>query len=258
MVSEHMAWGCYFHICLRGFSQGLHFRRWIIRFHASVDKCSCRSRRAKLTVIMKRLSLMIVSLLLSAAVFAQQKSVTKFLGIPVDGSKAEMIQKLKDKGYTYNSQLDCLEGEFNGRDVQISVVTNNNKVYRILVQDAIPSSEGDIKIRFNTLCQQFEANGKYWSPSSSYTLSEEEDISYEMTVHNKRYQAAYYQFNVVEGMQEYMKANSEASLEDATTAIAEQAMKHSVWFMINQQRYGRYTIAIFYDNEYNQANGDDL
>ena len=44
---------------------------------------------------------MIVALLLSAIVFAQPKSVTKFLGIPVDGSKAEMIQKLKDKGYTY-------------------------------------------------------------------------------------------------------------------------------------------------------------
>lgn len=199
---------------------------------------------------------MIVALLLSAIVFAQPKSVTKFLGIPIDGSKAEMIQKLKEKGYTYNSKLDCLEGEFNGRDVQISVVTNNSKVYRILVQDAIPSSEGDIKIRFNTLCQQFEANGKYWSPSN-YTLSEEEDISYEMTVHNKRYQAAYYQFNVLEGMQEYMKANPEASSEDATTAVLEQAMKHSVWFMINQW-YGRYTIAMFYDNEYNQANGDDL
>lgn len=199
---------------------------------------------------------MIVALLLSAIVFAQPKSVTKFLGIPVDGSKAEMIQKLKDKGYTYNSKLDCLEGEFNGRDVQISVVTNNSKVYRILVQDAIPSSEGDIKIRFNTLCQQFEANGKYWSPSN-YTLSEEEDISYEMTVHNKRYQAAYYQFNVFEGIQEYMKANPEASSEDAATAVLEQAMKHSVWFMISQ-RYGRYTIAMFYDNEYNQANGDDL
>lgn len=199
---------------------------------------------------------MIVALLLSAIVFAQPKSVTKFLGIPIDGSKAEMIQKLKEKGYTYNSKLDCLEGEFNGRDVQISVVTNNSKVYRILVQDAIPSSEGDIKIRFNTLCQQFEANGKYWSPSN-YTLSEEEDISYEMTVHNKRYQAAYYQFNVFEGMQEYMKANPEASSEDAATAVLEQAMKHSVWFMINQ-RYGRYTIAMFYDNEYNQANGDDL
>lgn len=256
MVSAHLAWSCYFHICLRGFSPGLHFRTWIIRFHVSVEKRSCRNRRAKQTITMKKLSLMIVALLLSAIVFAQPKSVTKFLGIPVDGSKAEMIQKLKDKGYTYNSKFDCLEGEFNGRDVQISVVTNNNKVYRILVQDAIPSSEGDIKIRFNTLCQQFEANGKYWSPSN-YTLSEEEDISYEMTVHNKRYQAAYYQFNVFEGMQEYMKANPEASSEDAATAVLEQAMKHSVWFMINQ-RYGRYTIAMFYDNEYNQANGDDL
>ena len=199
---------------------------------------------------------MIVALLLSVIVFAQPKSVTKFLGIPVDGSKAEMIQKLKDKGYIYNSELDCLEGEFNGRDVQISVVTNNNKVYRIMVKDATSSSEGDIKIRFNTLCRQFDANGKYWSPSN-YILSEEEDISYEMTVHNKRYQAAYYQFNVLEGMQEYKKANPEASSEDAVVAIYEQAMKHSVWFMINQQ-YGRYTILMYYDNEYNQANGDDL
>ena len=89
---------------------------------------------------------MIVALLLSAIVFAQPKSVTKFLGIPIDGSKAEMIQKLKEKGYTYNSKLDCLEGEFNGRDVQISVVTNNSKVYRILVQDAIPSSEGAVPV----------------------------------------------------------------------------------------------------------------
>ena len=143
MVSAHLAWSCYFHICLRGFSQGLHFRTWIIRFHASVEKRSCRNRRAKQTITMKKLSLMIVALLLSAIVFAQPKSVTKFLGIPVDGSKAEMIQKLKDKGYTYNSKFDCLEGEFNGRDVQISVVTNNNKVYRIMVKDATSSSDGD-------------------------------------------------------------------------------------------------------------------
>ena len=34
-------------------------------------------------------------------------------------------------------------------------MTNNNKVYRILVKDAVGSSETDIKIRFNTLCQQF-------------------------------------------------------------------------------------------------------
>ena len=34
--------------------------------------------------------------ILPAALFAQ-KDVTKFLGIPVDGGKSEIIQKLKDK-----------------------------------------------------------------------------------------------------------------------------------------------------------------
>ena len=262
MVSAHLAWSCYFHICLRGFSQGLHFRTWIIRFHASVEKRSCRNRRAKQTITMKKLSLMIVALLLSAIVFAQPKSVTKFLGIPVDGSKAEMIQKLKYKGYTYNSKFDCLEGEFNGRDVQISVVTNNNKVYRIMVKDATSSSEGDIKIRFNTLCRQFEANEKYKS-LCDYTLSEGENIAFEMAVHNKRYQAEYYQFNdadAVDGMWKYMELNPKASVEDAATAIVDEAIKHyAVWFMINQDRYDhRYRILMYYDNGYNQANGDDL
>ncbi len=255
MVSAHLAWGCYFHICLRGFSQGLHFRTWIIRFHASVEKCSCRNRRAKQTITMKKLSLMIVALLLSAIVFAQPKSVTKFLGIPVDGSKAEMIQKLKDKGYTYNSKLDCLEGEFNGRDVLICVVTNNNKVYRIFVKDANSSSEGDIKIRFNNLCQQFNENKRYISVDAD-CISDEEDISYEMTVHNKRYQASYRQYDKQE-LIEKLAACDEASADAVRASFVENAMNCSVWFMISKE-YGRYCILMFYDNVYNQANGDDL
>ncbi len=103
-----------------------------------------------------------------------------------------MIQKLKAKGFQYNSSGDYLTGEFNGRDVRISVVTNNNKVYRIMVVDDNNSDETSIKIRFNTLCRQFENNKKY-IPLGDYTLSEEEDISYEMTVNNKRYEAVYYQ-----------------------------------------------------------------
>lgn len=69
-----------------------------------------------------------------------------------------MIQKLKAKGFQYNSSGDYLTGEFNGRDVRISVVTNNNKVYRIMVVDDNNSDETSIKIRFNTLCRQFENN----------------------------------------------------------------------------------------------------
>ena len=34
-------------------------------------------------------------------------------------------------------------------------------------------------------------------------------------------------------------------------------LKKSVWFMINE-RFGKYYIIMYYDNGYNQANGEDL
>ena len=192
-------------------------------------------------------TILLLLLLASATVYAQ-KEVTKFLGIPVDGYKSEMIQKLKAKGYKYNSTTDCLEGEFNGKEVQISVVTNNNKVYRIAVFDKNYTSETDIKINFNKLCSQFERNEKYFSIKEDQTISEREDISYEMSVNNKRYEAAFYQ-----------KLENEVDYTDVDNAISalENMEKKSVWFMIDE-RYGSYRLLLFYDNGYNQANGDDL
>ena len=75
---------------------------------------------------MKRLILAAMMILFATTANAQ-KDVTKFLGIPVDGTKAEMIQKLKAKGFTSVGYQDVLEGEFNGTDVYLHVVTNNNK-----------------------------------------------------------------------------------------------------------------------------------
>lgn len=175
-------------------------------------------------------------LVASTTVFAQ-KEVTKFLGIPVDGNKSEMIQKLKAKGYKYNSTTDCLEGEFNGRDVEIAVVTNNNKVYRIFVADKYSVDESQIKFRFNNLCQQFTNNAKYIT-LKNYSIPESENISYEMLVNKKPYQAAFYQV-----------------LSDEDTD--EDILNRQVWFDIFEQ-YGKYKILMFYDNVYNQANGDDL
>ena len=195
---------------------------------------------------MKRLLLMLL-LVASTNVFAQ-KEVTKFLGIPVDGYKSEMVQKLKAKGYKYNSTADCLEGEFNGKEVQIAIVTNNNKVYRIAVFDKNYTSETDIKINFNKLCQQFERNERYFSIKEDQTIPEREDISYEMLVNNKRYEAVFYQ-----------KLENEIDYNDVDNALSalENMEKKSVWFMIDE-RYGKYRLLMFYDNGYNQANGDDL
>ena len=84
-----------------------------------------------------------------------------------------------------------LEGEFNGQPVFISVVTENNKIYRICIFDKNETTASQIKIRFNTLCRQFEKNGKYLPVNDYQEIGESEDISYEMLVHKKEYQAAF-------------------------------------------------------------------
>lgn len=178
-----------------------------------------------------------------------QNDVTKFLGIPVDGYKSKMIEKLKAKGFTYDSQHDYFNGEFNGHEVMLSIVTNNNKVWRIMVADKTNSSETDIRIRFNSLCRQFEKNIKYIKPEVSYMIPEDEDISYEMTIKKKRYEALYYQMNF-EGSDIMSSQEIQKLYEDTT--------RKCVWFMINKSNYGEYYITMFYDNMNNKADGEDL
>ena len=214
------------------------------------------------------------------ALFAQN-DVTQFLGIPVDGNKIELIEKLKSKGFTIKpNEKDILIGQFNGTTVNIHIVTNNNKVCRIMVADANFSKEIDIKIRFNNLLQQFKKNEKYVPASlnpEKYVIPEDEKISYEMLVNKKRYEAAFYQIPLkIDTLSIAEKIKSELALkyteeqlsnpteelqkEMITTGLPyllEIYSKKSVWFMINEL-YGEYYITMFYDNEYNRANGEDL
>ena len=219
---------------------------------------------------MKKL-LSITMLLISSLFIYAQQDVTKFLGIPVDGSKSEMIQKLKAKGYTSSPlDKDVLVGEFNGADVNIHAVTNNNKVYRIMICDVNNIDERAIQIRFNRLCEQFVNNSKYSSlPLEEYMIPDDEDISYEITVHKKRYEAVFYQKTdetfmakqIEAAFPQYTKeqlANpSEELRAEIVNFVTQYISKKAVWFMINE-RLGKYCITMYYDNEYNNANGEDL
>jgi len=221
---------------------------------------------------MKKIFLSAMLLLLATAANAQ-KDVTKFLGIPVDGTKAEMIEKLKEKGFTSSHyEKDVLVGEFNGEDVRIHIVTNNNKVYRIVVYDNLLRDETDIKIRFNTLCSQFIENKKYTS-YNFYNIFPTEDIAHQMTVNKKRYEAVYYQYSRDQYIQNLEKIGSDFDKkysqeylsklsEDAYSSLwlsylQEYYAKKSVWFMIDKVG-SKYRIIMYYDNEYNRANGEDL
>lgn len=212
----------------------------------------------------------------SIGVFAQ-KDVTKFLGIPVDGTKSEMIQKLKAKGFQYDASRDYLTGEFNGRSSELIVATNNNKVWRIMVRDAFPSNESNIKIKFNHLYRQFEKNEKYIHVLSDQTIPDEENISHQMTIYNKRYEASFYQLPVIEDslalaeelrslmLTKYTEEQLANPTEDIQSDIVnssvslfiEKCSNKSVWFMIDRQ-YNDYYLLLFYDNEYNHSDGEDL
>jgi hypothetical protein len=143
---------------------------------------------------MKKIILMMIAMTISFASFAQNKDVTTFLGIPVDGTVSSMKQKLVSKGFVPKKvgTNEFLEGEFNGCDVNVYICTNKNKVYRIMLADNNKVDEAQIKIRFNNLVKQFENNKRYHA-FGDYSLSDKEDISYEMEINNKEYVAHYLQ-----------------------------------------------------------------
>jgi hypothetical protein len=189
---------------------------------------------------MKKIFALFLSTFLFASLFAQQ-SVTTFLGIPVDGTKLSMRQKLINKGFRYVPSRDCLEGEFNGRDVELLIGMNRDKVWRIVVADKNYVDETNIRFRFNALYRQFMNNEKYiLDPMSEVgVLPEDEDIAYNISIKNKRYERSFLQVSKGEGISD--------------------SVDKSVWFAIDKEEYrDKFRIIIFYDNERNAAHGEDL
>lgn len=216
-----------------------------------------------------------------------QNEVVRFMGIPVDGTKAEMISKLEKKGFIYNKKEDWLEGRFNGEEVAVFVHTNNELVDRIMVASSNPVSETDIKIKFNTLVSQFENNDKYMPGEEDQYIGEDVDISYEMSIRNKRFQASFHQTyskEEIEAIRPYIEDhyddlvdtfNNSVFLRDEGIVLGDNreenvngflmmfslnyALGNVVWFMISESnRYNQYNINIFYDNLSNRPNGEDL
>ena len=231
------------------------------------------------------LVILLTLLFFSSPTFAgtPKREVTKFLGIPVDGSRSAMEKKLSQKGFNYNPNSEYFEGEFNGEKVKVSIVTNNEKVWRIFIADAIYRDERAIKARFNNLCMQFDRKKQEYSHASlgnenPFIVPEDEDLDYEIGMNNKCYEAVYFQITTpidtvslknyhIEYMSEkytekqiheFMNRPIDSIVDDLMTEVLEYFGKRKVWFKINREGYDRYRILMYYDNEYNKANGEDL
>ena len=238
--------------------------------------------------MMKRLLTTLVVALMSFVAMAQDDNTIKFLGIPVDGTKFEMEQRLRtEKGFYYENsfyrEAGILSGNFNGYRVKVSVSDYNGLVKRVAVfyPDA---SESQVKIQYNNLFNQLRNNEKYLYNliESSGELSEEEDISYEMSIHDKQYQNVfvYPPYGTMNGFNkkiaeaenpedvladEELMAFANATLKDGKAdeaSVILWTLEHSegqVWYTIGEGNdSGKYRIIMFYDNTKNTPNGEDL
>lgn len=259
---------------------------------------------------MKRFFIFIALVLALVNISYAQSDVTKFMGIPVDGSKTEVVSQLINKGFEYDESQDNwtrLTGFFNGVNSNIYVCTNKNLVDRIYVCDKKSCSESEIIIRFNKLVRQFANNENYISDGyEKYLIPQNEDISYEMLCNNKNYDAIFYQKSDTVNINEYINNLNNISDEELNSMVSNLIQSDAlcsnlyptfdleyfnnrkgtnldnknkafliliaelynlqseynkyhkpVWFRICKDG-NEYYIAIFYDNEYNRANGEDL
>ena len=263
---------------------------------------------------MKRALLIALLTLLPVLCLAHDGGPLKFLGIPIDGSELQFSAKLKAKGFTYNTITESYKGQFNGKTVDVYIHTNHNVVDRVCVVFPLTNEDG-IREEYNRLLEQFKNTGKYLDLSMNENIPEDDNISYEISIKNKRYQASfyYYDFNndrvtfmnalmdkvadffteeQLEKLKEYSIKSNDATEDQIQSLLAEMMAEmenmgigHNengeadpakaiqfylafidgmrsladgdVWFMIHEQ-YGRYQIALYYDNLHNQANGEDL
>lgn len=154
---------------------------------------------------MRRFICLTFFLFFSILSFGQNSGALKFLGIPVDGPETQFVSQLKTKGFAYDALTKSYKGQFNGQNVNVLIHTNHNLVDRVMV--VFPEkSERDIRIEFNRLLSQFDENQKYMNLGLSEPIPDNENISYEITVNNKQYQADFYYFNQDRDIEEFSKA----------------------------------------------------
>lgn len=200
--------------------------------------------------------LMLLTLSLSAQ---NNDNVMKFMGIPIDGPKSEMIEKLNEKGFVpvqqeidlenaennvikYGGELTggrlrerdgeyFLHGYFDGKSCHLIIVSYNKKVYQIMVAFESPFDELNAKVQFNSYIEKLEE--KYVNPTSfDFSIDLDCDLSnpFENNIH-AIFTAKYDENDIPHGM---------VSME----------MSHP--------RYKEYYILLRYYNGDNMPKGDDL
>ena len=226
---------------------------------------------------MKRI---VAAILLSViTVFGYAQERVKFLGIPVDGTFSSMSYKLRQKGFKQVG--DHLEGEYKGEPVNVFIHTTNGNVDRIIAAYKESLSKYGIYKEFNALKENYDKDEKFLLIKGD-AISEDENISYEMRVHNKLYACSYilnpFIMDENDEFTDYAKDLINRSIEEVDELIKNGDVKEKdrdekitlhavdkaisersgiVGFAISDEGGGRYIIMYYFNNEKNRQKNDN-
>ena len=208
----------------------------------------------------------------SSGLVDTNETALKFVGVPIGGTKEQMCNALKAKGFEEKSYEEFMTGMFNGENVKVFISTNHGIVDRIKVLYPSCSEANDTRIKYNTLLSRFNRNAKYVCVNPRPEVLPDEGIYMNLHKNNKYYDAFYFYIHpevnardwVEELKQEYQKRYNRPlpglSYEEMEEALFCLPMKVSasvsgvVWFTMTSI----HSIEINYINFKNRPRGEDL
>ena len=174
---------------------------------------------------MRKLFILFAAAMMAVGVMAQS-NVTRFADVPVDGTIENMIQKLKAKGYSYNSTTKNFTGEFFGTKTTINIGANShNKVWRVAMTDKEYCTADEVRVRYNNIMRKFLNNANYQAIGRTRLIPDKEDIFWSMGENGKNYTAVFVQ----------------------KSADGKFHQTNQVWFSI-YEFFGNFYMVFFYDN----------
>lgn len=170
-----------------------------------------------------------------------QSDATKFLGIPMNITKGEMIRRLEASGFSYRANSDYLRGWFNDEQVDVYIRSQNNRITEIMVVELKLRTESGVLSRFDQLVSQFKKNDNYafqWGEQNRVTIVAGHGFNY------KDKKATFYQ-----------RDRTLTSLPDSNKRVWIEIRKKNDISILPKPSY---YLVFHYENLYNKSNGSDL
>lgn len=200
------------------------------------------------------------------------ETALKFLGLPIGGTKKQMMEALKTRGFNIDYGNESMTGMFNGEEVKLFLTTNHGIIDKIKVIYPYCSEENDTRIKYNMLLSRFNRNAKYICVNPRAEVPIDEKIYWKLEENNNTYDAIYFYLHPEvnakdwagkfkqEYQKHYKKPLQSLSYEEMEEALfclpmnVSAAVSGVVWFTMTSIHY----ININYINFKNRPRGEDL